>query len=88
MKKLNDEITLIKTQGLTWYIKWVATIVIIIAVMCRSVDEIPKIYDQVFSLIGTLLWLWVGLQWKDRALTVLNTVLVFVLAVGVLRYIF
>jgi hypothetical protein len=88
MKKLNDEITLIKTQGLTWYIKWVATIVIIIAVMCRSVDEIPKIYDQVFSLIGTLLWLWVGLQWKDRALTVLNTVLVFVLSVGVLRYIF
>jgi len=88
MKKLNDEITLIKTQGLTWYIKWAATIVIIIAVMCRSVDEIPKIYDQVFSLIGTLLWLWVGLQWKDRALTVLNSVLVFVLAVGVLRYIF
>jgi len=88
MKKLNDEITLIKTQGLTWYIKWVATIVIIIAVMCRSVDEIPKIYDQVFSLLGTLLWLWVGLQWKDRALTVLNSVLVFVLAVGVLRYIF
>ena len=88
MKKLNDEITLIKTQGLTWYIKWAATIVIIIAVMCRSVDEIPKIYDQVFSLLGTLLWLWVGLQWKDRALTVLNSVLVFVLAVGVLRYIF
>ena len=88
MKKLNDEITLIKTLGLTWYIKWAATVVIIIAVMCRSVDEIPKIYDQVFSLIGTLMWLWVGLQWKDRALTVLNSVLVFVLSVGVLRYIF
>ena len=88
MKKISDTQQFIKTTGLTWYIKWAATVVIIIAVMCRSVDEIPKIYDQVFSLIGTLMWLWVGLQWKDRALTVLNSVLVFVLAVGVLRYIF
>lgn len=88
MKKLNDEITLIKTQGLTWWIKWMATVIVIVAVMCRSVEEVPRIYDQAFSLIGTLMWLWVGLQWKDRALTVLNSVLVFVLGVGVLRYIF
>ena len=40
---------------------------------------------QWFSLVGTLLWLWVGLQWKDRALTVLNSVLVFVLGAGLLR---
>lgn len=88
MKKLSEEIVLIKTLGLTWYIKWAATLIIIAAVMCRSVEEIPKIYDQSLSLVGTMMWLWVGLQWKDRALTVLNTVLVFVLAVGVLRYIF
>ena len=88
MKKLTEEMTLIKTQGITWYIKWAATLIIIAAVMCRSVEEIPKIYDQVFSLVGTAMWLWVGLQWKDRALTVLNTVLVFVLSVGILRYIF
>lgn len=85
MKSFNEEITLIKTKGLTWWIKWVATIVIIVAVMCRSVEEVPRIYDQWFSLIGTMLWLWVGLQWKDRALTVLNSVLVFVLGAGLLR---
>lgn len=88
MKKLTEEVTLIKTLGLTWYIKWAATLIVIAAVMCRSVEEIPKIYDQVLSLVGTAMWLWVGLQWKDRALTVLNTVLVFVLSVGILRYIF
>lgn len=88
MKKLTEEIVLIKTLGLTWYIKWAATLIVIAAVMCRSVEEIPKIYDQSLSLAGTAMWLWVGLQWKDRALTVLNTVLVFVLAVGILRYIF
>lgn len=88
MKKLSDEIVYIKTLGITWYIKWTATLIVIAAVMCRSVEEIPKIYDQALSLVGTAMWLWVGLQWKDRALTVLNTVLAFVLAVGVLRYIF
>lgn len=88
MKKLSDEIVYIKTLGITWYIKWAATLIVIAAVMCRSVEEIPKIYDQALSLVGTAMWLWVGLQWKDRALTVLNTVLAFVLAVGVLRYIF
>jgi len=87
MKSLREEVTYIKTLGIVWYVKWLATLVIISAVMCRSVEDIPKIYDQSLSLVGTLLWLWVGLQWKDRALTVLNSILVFVLAVGVLKWI-
>jgi len=38
------------------------------------------------SFGGTLMWLWVGLQWKDRALIVLNSVIVFMLGVSILRY--
>ena len=87
MKSLREEVIYIKTLGIVWYVKWIATLVIISAVLCRSVENIPKIYDQSLSLVGTLLWLWVGLQWKDRALTVLNSILVFVLAVGVLKWI-
>ncbi len=87
MKSLREEVIYIKTLGVVWYVKWLATLTIITAVLCRSVDVIPKIYDQSFSLVGTLLWLWVGLQWKDRALTVLNSILAFVLAAGVLRWI-
>ena len=85
MKTWHEEIELIKTKGSVWYIKWLATIIVIIAVMCRSVEEVPRIYDQSFSFLGTALWLWVGLQWKDRALTVLNSVLMFVLGAGLLR---
>ena len=85
MKTWHEEIELIKTKGSVWYIKWLATVVVIIAVMCRSVEEVPRIYDQVFSFVGTAMWLWVGLQWKDRALTVLNSVLMFVLGAGLLR---
>jgi hypothetical protein len=85
MKTWHEEIELIKTKGSVWYIKWIATVVVIIAVMCRSVEEVPRIYDQIFSFVGTAMWLWVGLQWKDRALTVLNSVLMFVLGAGLLR---
>ena len=88
MKKLSDDVTLIKTTGYIYYLKWIATIFVLIAVACRSVDEIPKIYDVVFSLIGTMGWLVVSLAWKDRALILLNSVIVFMLFVSVLRYIF
>lgn len=88
MKKLNDDVTLIKTTGYVYYIKWASTIIILVAVACRSVDEIPKIFDVVFSLIGTFGWLYVGLAWKDRALIILNSVIVFMLATSLMRYIF
>jgi hypothetical protein len=86
MKSFKEEMVLIKTLGIVWYVKWVATILVILAVACRSVDEIPKIYDVVLSFAGTGLWLWVSLQWKDRALIVLNSVIVFMLGVSILRY--
>jgi len=88
MKKLNDDVTLIKTKGYIYYLKWIATIFVLIAVACRSVDEIPKIYDVVFSMIGTLGWLIVSMAWKDRALILLNSVITFMLFVAILRYVF
>ena len=86
MKTIKEEMVLIKTLGIVWYVKWFATILVIIAVACRSVEEIPKIYDVGISFVGTILWLWVALQWKDRALIVLNSVMVFMLGVSLLRY--
>ena len=88
MKKLNDDITLIKTKGYIYYLKWLATLIILIAVACRSVDEIPKIYDVAFSWVGTGMWLVVSIAWKDRALILLNSVISFMLFVSILRYIF
>ena len=74
------------TQPLDWYLKWVATVFIVAAVLCRSVEDMPKIFDIVLSLIGTGLWWWVAVIWKDRSLIVLNTVLCFILANATLRY--
>lgn len=85
MKKLNQEVTLIKTTGYIYYLKWIATALVLIAVACRSVDEVPRIYDLVFSWFGTLGWLVVSLAWKDRALIILNSVMGFMLFTALLR---
>jgi len=87
MKSLNDDVTLIKTTGYVYYIKWLATILILIAVACRSVEEVPRVYDLIFSWLGTLGWLYVSLAWKDRALIILNSVVGFMLFTGLLRHI-
>ena len=87
MKKPSDQITLIKTTGYIYYLKWIATVFILMAVACRSVEEVPRIYDVVISWIGTGMWLIVSLAWKDRALILLNSVMSFMLFVSLLRYI-
>jgi len=88
MKKPSDQVTLIKTTGYIYYLKWIATVIVLLAVACRSVEEVPRIYDVVLSWIGTGMWLIVSLAWKDRALILLNAVMSFMLFVSLLRYIF
>ena len=53
IKKLNSTRVYKKITpkgDITWYVKWVATILVIVAVICRSLEL--HIYDMVFSLIG------------------------------------
>ncbi len=71
----------------TWYVKWVSVALICLAVLCRSIQEVPKVYDVFFSILGTAGWLFVGIRWHDRALIVLNTILLAMLVSGGARYI-
>ena len=71
----------------TWYVKWFGVCFICLAVLCRSIQEVPKVYDVFFSIIGTAAWLWVGFKWHDRALIVLNTILLALLVSGGVRYV-
>ena len=70
----------------TWYVKWISVIFICLAVLCRSVEEVPKIYDVYLSALGTAGWLYVGFKWHDRALIVLNTILLTMLATALFRH--
>jgi len=70
---------------LSWYVKWVSVVLILIATVARSVGTIPQV-DMWFGLFGTLGWAWVGFLWHDRALLVLNAVLVTLLILGLMNF--
>ena len=91
IESLEDSLSAVKKvtpmHDATWYVKWVSVFFICCAVLCRSIEGVPKIYDVFFSIIGTGGWLWVGFKWHDRALIVLNTILLAMLVSGGARYV-
>ncbi len=56
-----------------WYIKWVASVFVLVAMAVRGVEGFTHI-DLIMSSIGVSLWLIVSILWKDRALIMLNAV--------------
>jgi len=74
-------------QTVDWYVKWVASINIVAAMVIRSAD-ISNTLDTLLSFVGCLGWLFVAFIWKDRALIVLNTVACFILLTGLLTKLF
>ena len=68
-----------------WYIKWVSSVLLILAMFARGFEEL-KLVDLIFSTVGCAGWLVVSLIWKDRALIILNSLAVFVLGSGIVRY--
>ena len=83
MQKNHNKVT--PLHDLTWYVKWFSTLLVIVAVVCRSLEL--HLYDMVFSLLGVIGWTFVGLKWHDRfPLTLLNTVLGVLLILGIGKY--
>ncbi len=58
-------------QDLSWYIKWAASVVLLMGISVRGVEGFQT-FDWFCSIIGVTGWLLVGLLWKDRALIILN----------------
>lgn len=72
-------------ENFDWYLKWVASIFILISLSMRSAGLDYRMYDLVFGMIGITLWLWVSIIWRDRALIMLNAISGFLLATTILR---
>jgi len=93
-KKLDDKIKELNSSrvykkitprhDLSWYIKWVSSFLILAAVACRSTGVLPM-FDLWFSVMGTIGWFAVGMLWHDRALILLNGVLVVILTMGLMK---
>tara|TARA_Y100000004_G_scaffold191677_1_gene250891 strand:- start:40 stop:408 length:369 start_codon:yes stop_codon:yes gene_type:complete len=70
---------------LSWYIKWVSSILILIALTIRAADY-PRIYDMWFGFAGMIGWTYVGILWKDRAIIIMNVISTILLAIGLLTH--
>ena len=87
IKKLNSSRVYKKVTprgDLSWYIKWVSSFVIIIAMLFTSANMFP--INLWIANIGFIGWLVVGMLWHDRALIVLNSISLAIYSLGILNY--
>jgi hypothetical protein len=70
-------------QDVSWYIKWFASIVLLIAMSVRA-SQFSPLLDIILSLVGVVGWFFVGLLWHDRALILLNGASIVILLTGLL----
>jgi hypothetical protein len=76
------------THTLDWYIKWLASFILILGMILRTTQE-HMFIDITLSMVGATGWLIVGIMWKDRALIMLNgiaaTILFYGFVVGLIQ---
>ena len=84
----NDQIfeAITPKYTLDWYIKWTASVFILISIAFRAADGY-QIWDLAFGTVGVIGWLVVSIIWRDRALILLNGVSLFMLVVGILNHV-
>ena len=69
-------------HGPSWYLKWVATLILLIGASFNSLEIIPV--NFYFMLTGTALWFIVGMLWFDRAIITLNAVIFGIYFIGII----
>ena len=74
-------------HDITWYVKWAATVIILLAMAGRSIPQLME-FDIALSMIGALMWGYVGFKWHDRALMTVNIAAASLLLAGLLRLLF
>ena len=70
---------------LSWWLKWVSSIILIVAMIMTTNDLYP--YNMFLQFIGVSGWLWVAVMWNDRSLIILNSVALAIFANGMVAYI-
>ena len=72
-------------HDLSWYIKWSASVILLIAMALTSVGGAEP-WNLGLHLIGVIGWCTVGILWHDRALIFINSIASFIFLSGLLRW--
>ena len=70
---------------LSWYIKWAASFIILIGMVLTSITGMEP-WNLMFHFVGVLGQGIVGMLWHDRALIFINSIAMFIFAVGIGKY--
>ena len=73
-----------RPNGIDWYIKWIASVILIFGAAFTSMNMYP--YNMYLQFTGVFGWLIVGIIWRDWALIVVNTIGSLVLLAGIIHY--
>ena len=84
MRKKIESVT--PKYDLSWYIKWVSSIFIIMGMMLTSLDVSLYPTNLFFHLIGVIGWFVVGMLWHDRSLILLNGIAVTIFLMGIIKH--
>jgi len=71
-------------KRLDFYLKWVATAIIVVATLANAFDVTPL--NKILFLVGCGLWTWVGILWKQPSLWLLNVFCALVYIAGFLSH--
>ena len=72
------------TYTLDWYIKWIASIILVGGVILTSNNIYP--YNLMVHALGMFGWFIVAIIWNDRALLVINAVSLVLLINGLVSF--
>jgi len=70
--------------GLTWYIKWGSSFILLIGMVLTSLNINP--YNLFFHAIGVFGWFVVGMMWNDRAIISINAIAFSIFLTGVIKF--
>ena len=73
------------THTKDWYVKWVASIILIVAQALTSVGGLEP-YNLICFFVGLCGWLLVAYWWHDRALIIVNTTGIFINMSGIMKW--
>jgi hypothetical protein len=60
-------------RDLNWYLKWIATAILIAGTAVNSLGYYPE--GPIILAIGGILWLIVSIRWREASLIVVNSVM-------------
>jgi hypothetical protein len=72
LSELQEEFDVVKpttpTGTIDWYVKWVSVIAAVVGVFLMSANFITE--GQVAYILSSIGWVYVGMQWGDRAIMI------------------